>query len=318
MSDYLPDIKNQKVLDGYQVLESLLRLKQKVTKNKIATEARFSPSLLTPTKGKYKTPEWEKLAQDIDRAMRNNTKRETEIDKLRASRDEAKDAYIRLVKREADKVNRAVLLQSDLNASEKEIADLRQALSIAETKSSKYYSAYQELLEIQRTKATNNAATRGTFGRVVISPDEELAALSGEPYRWEDPEIKAKAHSLAQTKLMTELVKPIPTRLYLTIGLPGSGKSTWIKVHVPNDDCRAIYYDSTGADIISRQLLCTLAQAHPDCVICYVFFTTPVSVCIERCAKRKDKPIHTSYINSIQIDNPLMSEPFHELIKVGE
>ena len=75
---------------------------------------------------------------------------------------------------------------------------------------------------------------------VVVSPDHYLITESGE-YVWSPDRVKA-AWGRANSKLDYLLQSGKYDKLILMIGIPASGKSTWIQHH---NDANAIYFDAT-------------------------------------------------------------------------
>ncbi|MFV8387620.1 hypothetical protein ACNO5E_26330, partial [Vibrio parahaemolyticus] len=114
------------------------------------------------------------------------------------------------------------------------------------------------------------------------------------------------------------LSKNIPTRLFITVGRPGAGKTTWISDHKKTDSLRYIYYDSTANDRIRRQEIISQARRHANCIITLVYFDIDVEECVLRNRQRgnKAKIISDEYIREFRIDVPSVAEKFDELLIV--
>jgi predicted kinase len=107
----------------------------------------------------------------------------------------------------------------------------------------------------------------------IYSPDAFLERDG--PYRWSPSRVlEAWAWVMAQLQALP------PGRLVALVGLPGSGKSSWL---AENADPDVIYLDST---LTRRKARRELEQGLPGWRVEYIWMDTPVEQCIARDALR--------------------------------
>ncbi|MFV8387407.1 hypothetical protein ACNO5E_25235, partial [Vibrio parahaemolyticus] len=169
------DIKSEKVREAYRVLKQMRHLGEKVTKNKVATEAKFSPSNLTPSKktGCYKTSEWEELVNMINKVINESEPPSVEDAKnrLRATRDEWKSKYETLVDKTAQGINLQVDFKRRLNDAEEMLERVRSSRDQLVLDYEKAISDYQRLKQmIDKARAEGDEKLQfANFGKSVIS-----------------------------------------------------------------------------------------------------------------------------------------------------
>lgn len=103
--------------------------------------------------------------------------------------------------------------------------------------------------------------------------------------------------------------------VYLLIGAPGSGKSTWLK---ENENPMDVYFDATNTKLEERRVLLTLAGVMGRKVT-GVVFNTPLSTCLERNYTRsEDRQIPEAIIAQMYLNlvnhQPTMREGYENLI----
>lgn len=112
---------------------------------------------------------------------------------------------------------------------------------------------------------------------MIISPDIENAALNNGIYMftWDHHALATRS---AYYKFYKELHKHTYKKVYVLMGLPGSGKSTWAREH---DNQDTLIWDSTNLDRVKR-IIFFAAIAAAGYEVNLVYVKTPLSTCIER------------------------------------
>lgn len=118
--------------------------------------------------------------------------------------------------------------------------------------------------------------------RIIISPDSYLE-LDGK-YHFHDPELRHKAWINSYDSLEEELSRPYAKRLYVLVGLPRSGKSTWAEVGNVYPDRHAVIFDSTNLARFAREELLHRVKRFKDVRRCCVYFDIPLEVIRKRLA----------------------------------
>jgi len=116
---------------------------------------------------------------------------------------------------------------------------------------------------------------------VIISPDHYLIDQETGEYVWSPERVKAAWNS-AKKKLARVMVDPRVRKLVLMVGVPASGKSTWLKA---NKEPGAVYFDATFTQAWARAPIIEAAKAVGKEVEAVVM-ATPISVCLDRNACR--------------------------------
>jgi predicted kinase len=141
---------------------------------------------------------------------------------------------------------------------------------------------------------------------LIISPDSFL--ISNGLYYW-TPSRAGKAWKDAKELFAyaSEFYSDYP--IYLTCGLPGSGKSTWAKVQT-----NKLIFDATLTKLSDRNKVRSWAGRPVHCV----FFDTPLEICLERNSQRTpDRIIGADVIQRMvtQLVPPTKEEGFLSLEK---
>jgi predicted kinase len=116
---------------------------------------------------------------------------------------------------------------------------------------------------------------------MIISPDHYLIDEETGEYVWSPERVKA-AWKSAKSKLAQVLRSPKVKKLVLMVGVPASGKSTWLK---SNKEPGAVYFDATFTTNWARQPVIDVAKAAGKGVEAVVM-ATPINVCLDRNACR--------------------------------
>lgn len=160
---------------------------------------------------------------------------------------------------------------------------------------------------------------------VIISPDD-YHMVKGR-YQGKDSSYRRKvAWGEAQDRLADELLKAIPTTLFITIGIPGAGKSNWSKKLSHNR--RALIFDATNLTMADRHDLLRIAKSsvHKDLKVVAVCFPVSVETAKKRNAERTaDRRIPDDVIEDAAdkiefptFDGAFGQEDFHEILIVKE
>ncbi len=116
---------------------------------------------------------------------------------------------------------------------------------------------------------------------MIISPDSYIY-IDGK-YVW-TPERASMAWKMAYDALEAAFKTQEFERVVIGIGVPGSGKSTYI---TKNENAKYIYFDATFCNKRSRKEIIRRAKV-AKMPIDALFFETPYSVCAERNSKRPE------------------------------
>jgi predicted kinase len=110
----------------------------------------------------------------------------------------------------------------------------------------------------------------------IVSPDSYLYTETGE-YVF-SPERASAAWGSSYRDLKTFLKNPKIVRVVLMIGIPGSGKSSWLKTNYRSD---TVFFDATFTTVRSRAPVIQMAREAGRSVMAVVM-DTPVGVCLDR------------------------------------
>ncbi|ELA6982067.1 hypothetical protein RGG47_000288 [Vibrio parahaemolyticus] len=310
----IADIKSPKVIAGYEVVKALLLKGEKITENKVADIAKFSGANLSTAKN----VEWQWLKKQIILLSEGI---DPKIEAKLAQFKERAELWEKKFKAErqdnVDRICRTVEYQTRFNQVNKKLKDNITQYDQLSNQYNKLKKTYADLEDRIRT-AQNEAPVVASFGRTVISPDTEMLKVTSGVYQWDKDTLNA-AHSEANDRLEYELRNTIPTRLYITVGRPGSGKSLWVEQHKNLDTRRPIYFDATNANsFVRRELFRRSKKEHPDCICCLVYFLADIDTCVERNAQRPERGITENYVRQFEIEVPSLSEGFDEMIIVRD
>jgi len=152
---------------------------------------------------------------------------------------------------------------------------------------------------------------------MVISPDDYLFTPTGE-YVWTKDRVKdAWRETYARTK--SALRNGNYDKLVLLVGIPASGKSTWLKAH---QEPNAIYIDATFTYREHRAPFIQWAKDYGK-VIEAVVMDTPINVCLERNnCRTPDRKIPENRVVEMAIalqgNLPTVTEGFDKVIHVRD
>jgi predicted kinase len=130
-------------------------------------------------------------------------------------------------------------------------------------------------------KATNLSG--GIAARVqthVVSPD--AFRIVGGKYRVGSKKHEAEAWAKAYEKLEELLSRKLKMRLYLLVGLPCSGKSTWAQEGSLRTDRHPVIFDATNLTSMDRARLVSSLARFKDLPKTCVYFDTDMAIIRER------------------------------------
>ena len=144
---------------------------------------------------------------------------------------------------------------------------------------------------------------------MIISPDHHLISPTGE-YVWTKEGI-TEAWNKSFSKLHRALASDRFYKLVLMVGVPGSGKSTWLK---SNRESNVVYFDATFTTRKERKPVLKAAKKHGKSVEAVVM-TTPINVCLDRNRCRtKDRMVPEDILEKMTAnllgDPPTLGEGF--------
>lgn len=150
---------------------------------------------------------------------------------------------------------------------------------------------------------------------LIISPDNYLYTDDGE-YVW-TPESARESWDRTYSEVSRALAKPEYRKLVLLVGIPASGKSTWLKSHAENG---TVYIDATFARPYFRKPYIQLAHTLGK-EVWAVVSTTPIHTCLSRNECRtpdRKVPVEKILEMSVDIANepPSYAEGFTKVVKV--
>lgn len=131
-------------------------------------------------------------------------------------------------------------------------------------------------------KSNYNQASTSYFSTVIkFSPDNYI--YKNGYYQFENDALRNEAWYSVRREVSSELKKTIPTRVYILVGLPGSGKTTWSENFEFYLDKRSIVIDCCNLSYFERSDWVSLIKSSaPEASICAVYFDTPFEVILER------------------------------------
>ena len=133
-----------------------------------------------------------------------------------------------------------------------------------------------------------NSNTQTTFTEAkIVSPDNHL--YKNGRYSFHDKNIRDAAWRTSRHEFEELLKRPLPTRVYILVGAPCSGKTHWSKASNYYEDRHPVVVDATNLTKSDRSSWFSSIYKYKhqnDIKVCAVFFDTPYTVLMERNNKR--------------------------------
>lgn len=128
------------------------------------------------------------------------------------------------------------------------------------------------------TNLTGNIAAR--VQKHVVSPDN--FRMVGGQYKKGSKKQEQEAWGNAYKKLEELLSRKLKMRLYILVGLPCSGKSTWVEEGIVASDRHPVFFDATNLSSTDRYRLVYSLSRFTDLPKVCVFFDTDMEIIRER------------------------------------
>lgn len=181
----------------------------------------------------------------------------------------------------------------------------------------------EHMLDVVHSATTEARPEKNVFGDArVISPDAYL--WRNDKYLFEDESVRQKAWKKAKDDLKQALTRSLPTRIYLLVGPPCSGKSTWAKERSNlYSDLHSVVIDATNLTQFSRLEWLSQINKYRNSKpirVCAVVFLAPTSILQSRNNRRESTKQLDNYVilkKAEEIEFPnLMQEDIDEMIVV--
>jgi len=153
---------------------------------------------------------------------------------------------------------------------------------------------------------------------LVLSPDAFLLNEEGE-YEW-TPERSTAAWDRALRELR-ELLAGHRHRLVLVVGIPGSGKTTWIERGAESSEWEGcVFFDATLTSRVARRPLLEIAEAAGAKVEALVF-DVPLVTAMFRNAERPEgrrvpRPTVLRMLEELEREPPTLAEGFWRITAI--
>jgi hypothetical protein len=150
---------------------------------------------------------------------------------------------------------------------------------------------------------------------MIIEPDRELE--TGGLSRW-TPLAYERAHQQAFATLDQMLTQTRVAELWVMVGLPGAGKSTWA---MANNTREIVIFDAVFADSAARRRVADMARA-AQVGVWAIWIDTPLLTCLHRNSVRPDDrrvppPIIGQMHQKLSRRPPSVNEGFTQVRRVG-
>ncbi|WP_434939902.1 hypothetical protein ACRWQN_04465 [Shewanella sp. HL-SH8] len=221
-------------------------------------------------------------------------------------------------KAEADEGRRQVCLE--LTNQEKQIVSLHETVGVLKQK---VRLQSDHMFDVVNSASRVSKSESGIFSEaIVISPDRHL--WKNGQYHFNDIAVREKAWELSREELNEALRRSLPSRVYLLVGPPCAGKTTWAKDYSNIfPEMHSVIIDATNLSYTSRLEWISLINKHrakTTIKICVVVFLVAITTLKARNnrrepSKRMDEEFLLNKAESLEFPN-LRVEDFDEMIVV--
>ncbi|MDO6709678.1 hypothetical protein Q4567_02970 [Aliiglaciecola sp. 2_MG-2023] len=225
-------------------------------------------------------------------------------------------------RREKEK-NRAVMLERQLIVSREEVVDCKKR--IAQLQERDKHKAHS-LIELSHQVLTSNKQKTSNFVDFTnipyVSPDQYLTRNG--VYCFDDDALRKNAWARSERELHEALNRPLPMRVYILIGPPCAGKSSWARDNESYwNDRHPVVIDATNLTIFDRMKWFKIINQYirtNDIHVCGVVFITPLNVLFARNnvieqAKKMASEVIKDKFDTLEWPD-LQEEMFQELVVV--
>lgn len=151
---------------------------------------------------------------------------------------------------------------------------------------------------------------------MILSPDHFLIDADGN-YSWSPSQVKA-AWAATERRVKEFLEDPRYKKLVLLVGIPGAGKSTWLRQHA---DPFTIYVDATFTLLMARKPFVELAQQANKQVEAVLLDTSFEECCRRNDLRSADRKVPLEkmirFRDQLLDEPPTLEEGFTKVSRVG-
>ena len=179
-----------------------------------------------------------------------------------------------------------------------------------------------QMIDYQHAATVRSRPEGGVFSEAIIIEPDKYLWRNGE-YLFHDETVRKKAWEQAKEELIRAIRRPLPMRVYVLVGAPCSGKSTWAndnKNFYP--DLHSVIIDATNLTYVNRLEWMSLINKYRLNVhkLCAAVFLTPTPVLQSRNNRREptkkmDNDVLLKKVKDLEFPD-LAFEDFDELIVV--
>jgi hypothetical protein len=232
---------------------------------------------------------------------------------------------IKALEAELDKVKASfypyfLQIESNKSAAESDRAKLREAEDRITLLQAKIVEIETQDFAASGIKAASAFSER--LVRTIISPDKHLM-VNGE-YRFRDENLQNQSWLKSYDELEEALSRSYAKRLYVLVGLPCSGKTTWAGKSDLYPDRHSIIFDATNLTRYDRENLIHRFKRFSNVRKCCVYFDTPIVVIRDRNSnnRTRDKQLLDEEIDvkmhELQPPDPYKEKWIEEMIVVRD
>mgnify|MGYP003627489804 CR=1 FL=1 len=201
--------------------------------------------------------------------------------------------------------------QEDNHVLKSEVTDLEARVQLLQRRNMELLAKNTQLESISHFGNTHDeqVAHISDVTISIICPEDDLER-DGR-YRFHNEKMRAEAWIKAQTEFSKLMKRNVPQRVYLLMGPPNSGKSTWAKNKNVNFDRHAVIVDATNLKAGDRARWIVQANKASNVKTCIVKFIVDESTLRARNALRHHKMLDSDILQQ-KIDEVENVDPVFE------